>query len=68
MISHFCYIWFLPILKKSLQLPSHKVKDLAQKCEAFFLAITNHLDATLFFEKRAKIYDFYYFFKKLSIR
>ena len=29
-----------------------------------FLAVPNHLDATLFFEKRAKIYDFYYFFKK----
>ena len=28
------------------------------------LAVPNHLDATLFFEKRAKIYDFYYFFKK----
>jgi len=34
-----------------------------------FLAVTNHLDATLFFEKRVKIYDFYYFFqKRLSIR
>jgi len=30
----------------------------------FCLAVPNYLDATLFFEKRAKIYDFYYFFKK----
>ena len=32
--------------------------------QVYFLAVTNNLDATLFFEKRAKIYDFYYFFKK----
>ncbi len=28
------------------------------------LAVPNHLDATLFFEKRAKINDFLLFFKK----
>jgi len=39
-------------------------KDTTLLGGVFVLAVLNHLDATLFFEKRANIYDFYYFFKK----
>jgi len=42
----------------------HQAKNTSHQGWCFGLAVPNHLDATLFFEKRAKIYDFYYFFKK----